>query len=44
MEDRWTVNIKEAASLNIMTKDFKDLGHAPIDPIRRSLNTAESSN
>ena len=41
MEDRWTVSIKEGPSINTQSADFEDLGHAPIDPIQRSLETAK---
>lgn len=34
-EERWRVEVKEAASLQIKARDYKDLAHAPIDPIRK---------
>jgi len=41
MENRWTVSIKEGPSIGTRSADFQDLGHAPIDPIQRSLETAK---
>lgn len=41
MEDRWTVSIKEGSTIDIRSADFENLGHAPIEPTYKTLQTAK---
>jgi len=36
-KERWTVTINEGASIELTADDYTDLGHAPIEPIFKTL-------
>lgn len=42
-EKRWNVTIKEASSIHTSTSDYKELGHAPIEPLRSELRSEKSA-
>ncbi len=40
-EDRWTISIREAEAGETEANNFEELGHAPIEPIRKGTETTD---